>query len=359
MRSQEPRDLYKYMNHELLIDFKNNLNPLGPPKELIELINGCMRSRVWTRYPDPNYLELRVSIASFYGLNPSYVVPCSCVSEAINLVIIAAKPDTVITVAPVHGVPEFPCTVLGIKLRYVLMREAGNNFEISMESLAKYVRSGGKYVIVIINPNDPTGTYLPPKEILSLAAEFKNSLFIINEAYVELSGMSSLANYNIPENIIIVRTFTKLLAAPGLGLSFTYCNCRSLTEVLNSLRPAWNISSICDCVYTRLLRDHAIELKKYLNDSIKYVREWRNYLVEHLRSLGLKIFDSVANYVLIKHSGIDARYLHKILARKYGIIIQPAHIFYGLGMEYSRFSVRHPRYCNVLLKALENVLKIH
>ena len=345
------------VNYDLLIDFSTNLNPLGPPRELSELINECLKCRVWARYPDPNYAELSASIASFYRLDPEYVVPCSGASEAINLAIISAKPDTLIVIAPSYGDYELLCTALGIKLKYVLMSEVGSSFRLSIDSLTNHVEEGRKCVVVIVNPNNPTGTYLSPKDMLSLASEFESTLFIVDEAYVELSGVDSLINYDLPENVVVIRTFTKSLAAPGLRLGFTYSSSKSLSRILDSLRPTWNIDSLSNCVYTKLLRDHADQLKRYLSESVRYVREWRSYLVEMLNSLGLKVFDSIANFVLVKHSGIDTEYLRNVLARKYGIAIRSAHTFHGLGREYSRFSVKHPRYCDVLVKAIEEVLK--
>ncbi|MCD6278313.1 MAG: histidinol-phosphate aminotransferase family protein [Desulfurococcales archaeon] len=359
MRFRALHEVYECVNSGLYVDFSTNLNPLGPPRMLSELVGECVRSKVWTQYPDPNYSELREAIASFYDLDPERIILCSCASEAVNLVIMSVKPHTVFAVAPARDVPEHACTALGIKLRYVLMCEEKSKFEVCMESLARYVRGGGTYVVLVVNPNDPTGTYMQPGEVLSLASEFKNTLFIVNEAYVDLSGMDSLTKYDVPENVVVIRSLTESLASPGLSLSFIYGGYRSLTEVLDSLRPKWNISSLCSCTYTKLLRDHAAELREYLADSVRCIREWREYLVGHLRLLGLKVFDSVTNYVLVKHSGIDARYLHKILVRRYGVAVHPAHVFYGLGMDYSRFSVRHPRYCNVLLRALEDVLKAH
>ena len=345
------------VNYNLLIDFSTNLNPLGPPKELTELINECLKSRVWARYPDPNYAELSESIASFYKLDPERVVPCSGASEAINLAVISAKPDTLVVVAPSYGDYELLCSALGIKLKYVLMSEIGSSFRLSMDSLTSRIEGGGRCAVVIVNPNNPTGAYLSTKDILSIASEFEDALFIIDEAYVELSGVDSLINYDLPENVVVIRTFTKSLAAPGLRLGFTYSNSKLLTRTLDSLRPAWNIDSLSNCVYTRLLRDHASQLKRYLSDSVRYVREWRNYLVEVLNSLGLKVFESVANFVLVKHPGIDTKHLRDVLARRYGIAIRSAHTFRGLSREYSRFSVRHPRYCDVLVRALEEVLK--
>ncbi len=345
------------VNYNLLIDFSTNLNPLGPPREIIELINECLKCRVWAHYPDPNYAELSESIASFYKLSSEYIVPCSGASEALNLAVVSAKPDTLVVVAPSYGDYELLCSALGIKLRYVLMSKIGSSFRLSIDSLTSHIEEEKRCVVIIVNPNNPTGAYLSPKDILSIASEFEDALFVIDEAYVELSGVDSLINYDLPENVVVIRTFTKSLAAPGLRLGFTYSNSKLLTRTIDSLRPAWNIDSLSNCVYTRLLRDHADQLKRYLSDSIRYVREWRNYLVEMLNSLGLKVFESVANFVLVKHSGIDTTYLRDVLARRYGIAIRSAHTFHGLSREYSRFSVRHPRYCDVLVRALEEVLK--
>ncbi len=347
----------KQVNYNLLIDFSTNLNPLGPPKELTELVSECLKSRVWTRYPDPNYVELSESIASFYKLDPECVVPCSGASEAINLAITSARPDALVVVAPSYGDYELLCDALGVKLRYVLMNEIGSSFRLDIELLTNHIREGRKSAVIIINPNNPTGAYLSPKDIISIATEFRNKLFIVDEAYMELSGVDSLINYDLPENVVIIRTFTKTFAAPGLRLGFTYSSSKLLTRTIDSLRPTWNIDSVSTYVYTKLLSDYADQVRRYIGESIRYVREWRNYLVGLLESLGIKVFESVANFILVKHAGVDTRILRDVLAKKYGVAIRSAHTFPGLSEEYSRFSVRHPRYCDVLVRALEEVLK--
>jgi len=214
---------------------------------------------------------------------------------------------------------------------------------------------GENVVIVVTNPNNPTGLVIGEDVLLRMASELgERSWLIVDEVYAELSGYEGLLGKDV-ENLIVVRSFTKVFGVPGLRLGFAYTSSKKLLRRMEAIRPTWNISSIAEAVFKRILVEAKDELWSFIRRSSQYIAEERVKLMQSLSRLGYYVYESKANLLLLKHPWIDSRTLRNELLRRYRIHIRPAHTFYSLTKFHTRVAVRKSSENDLLVRALEEV----
>lgn len=338
-------------DREAKIDFSSNTNPLGPPKELLSILSNCIGLSVIERYPDYQYRDLRKSIATFYSCIPENVVPTNGAAEAINLIILATKPKKLVVVEPSYGEYEELAKVLGINYISVYYRRTTYRFHIEFSDLKNFCEDK-ETLIVITNPNNPTGSYTAVDAIFYELGNCKAKV-LIDEVYAELCTRCSIeVAKNIPENFSIVRSLTKWLSIPGLRIGFIYSVNEELLEKVDILRPPWNINSIAECVAVNLLKQKSV-LMNFIEDSRKYIESERSRISKALEELGFKVFEIVTNFLLVD-LGFDGDKIVVDLKKK-GIAVRSCKSFRGLGSNYIRIALRSVDENNELIKALAEV----
>lgn len=343
-----------------VIDFSVNINPLGVPTQLEEAIDKCCTKDVYSVYPDYNYTELKNAIAYFYDIESKNIIPCNGASEALNLSIMALKPQTLIIVAPSYGDYELLCRGLNIKCVYEVMIEREDNFEVDFDKLLTITKNSRKPVVVLTNPNNPTGVIISEKLLSDLAEELHDKAWIIvDETYSELSGYKGLLGDTTHDNIIVVRSFTKIFGIPGLRIGFIYTISRKLLNVIDALRPTWNINTIAECALKKVLMKYKEELWKFIERSRRYIESERNHLLRLLSRTKYRVYRSQTNFLLLKHPWINAISLRDHLLEEYNILVRPAHTFHGLTLYHTRVSIRSRRENELLVKALARLQLSH
>lgn len=348
-----------WVKHKV-IDFSVNTNPLGVPSQLEEAIRACCNKNVYSAYPDYNYVRLRDAIAYFYDLNSKNIIPCNGASEALNLSIIALKPQTLIIVAPSYGDYELLCRGLNIKCVYEVMVEKENSFKIDFDKLLTTTKKFKNPAIILTNPNNPTGMVFPEKLLKDLVEELHGKAWIIiDETYSELSNYEGLLGNIAYDNVIIVRSFTKIFSIPGLRIGFIYAIERKLLDIIDALRPTWNINAIAECALKNTLVEYKKGLWEFIEKSQKYVESERNRILKSLSDMEYKVYRSQTNFLLLKHPWINTVNLQNYLLEKYKILVRPAHTFYGLTIYHTRISVRSKKENELLVKALAQAQSLH
>jgi len=343
-----------------IIDFSVNLNPYHVPDYIDREIRLCILDKeIYKKYPDYNYTELTRAISLFYDINSNYIIVTNGASEGLNLSIITLKPDSLIIISPSYGDYEMLCSALGIKCIYLLMKEDKEEFIIELDKVIKYIEKFRKSLIIITNPNNPTGSIIDNKYIIDIGKEAmkRDSFILIDEVYSELSDHKSiLTNYkDLPENFIIVKSFTKLFNIPGLRIGFIYNTNIKLIKKIDYIRPTWNVNSIVECVFKNILVRYKEDLWKFIEESKKYIKKEREYLVNRIRGIGYHVYKSRTNFILLKHKWISSEYLKEFILEKYKILVRPAYSFYGLNQYYTRISVRRHNENILMVKALEEL----
>ncbi len=340
------------------LDFSSNLNLLGPPKWLLRLAHECLEFGALLKYPDYRYGALREAIATFYGVDPSLVIPVNGAAEAIHVLPLALRVKTLVVLEPTFGDHACLEEVLGLTVRRLYYKEVGNRFvPPSPEEVARALTGvRGPAAILVSDPNNPTGSSLRcgwVEELTSLMPP--NTALIIDVAFKEFSEPLALQRFAGLGGVVIVASFTKTLAVPGLRAGFVFSSDTRVCSLMESVRQAWNVNGLAECIIRRALTECGGELRRYLSLTRDVVRGEREYLVRALASLGLKVFESEAPYVLVKHEWIENPGLTEELLRR-GYCVRDASSFHGLSKHYTRVAVRLRNEAEGLIKVLEEVL---
>lgn len=178
-------------------------------------------------------------------------------------------------------------------------------------SLAPY--SGSDKVVVIANPNAPTGLSLSASKLLELVAKKPERLVIIDEAYVDFGGESLLPYIHQYDNLLVLGTFSKSRQLAGGRVGYAVGN-KGLIAALNRVRFSfnpYNVNSLSLEAATAALADQT-----YFETCRKAIIKNRESLQEELRRLGFETTDSKANFVFVTHPKYSGKDLYQALREK-------------------------------------------
>ena len=227
-----------------ILDFSYNTNPFGTPFDFqasnLDLKQVILRSteRI-EQYPDNRYFELRKAAAAYLGTNISAdnIIPGNGTCELLRLIMetVVYEEDVVILASPSSGEYRHIAEVFGARIHSFSTDELLN--------LPKMTLDKAK-VILIGNPNNPTGQ-LVPRDILSDFARKcveHGTLLIVDESAIELADPDmSIAELTLDNDyLFVIRSISNITAMPGIRLAYGIASL-SLAKILNAARLSWNI----------------------------------------------------------------------------------------------------------------------
>lgn len=154
--------------------------------------------------------------------------------------------------------------------------------------------AGNDRLIVIANPNAPTGRALPLSSIRRMLDANPDQVMIVDEAYVDFGAESAVALLGEYENLLVVRTFSKSRQLAGGRLGFAVGNPELIAD-LNRIRYSfnpYNVNSLTQAAGTA-----ALENPDYFEDCRKKIMETREWTAAALRALGFRVLPSQANFI--------------------------------------------------------------
>jgi len=315
-----------------VLDFSSNVNPLGPPVGIWPLI----RSKLDTlrRLPEIDADSLKQGLAQKFKVKKENILIASGTSEFIYLMPFIFNPSCVAMPIPTYADYQSSSIAAGIKVyplgRWRIFPDETNCFPEKMKEIVP------KSLIYICNPNNPTGEFISPEILTSIVSYNKDSIWIVDESYIEFIGddrLCSLISGQMPSNLIVLRSFSKIYGLPGLRLGALFADKRLVNKIEVFLRP-WAVSSI------------AIEAGKELLTYEFYVKSVREFCQNQkeflLRSLELHPFLTPiakdAHFFLVR---VKDPWTVKLLCerlRSFNILVRDCSNFIGLSNEFIRIS---------------------
>jgi len=206
-------------------------------------------------------------------------------------------------------------------------------------------KAAGADLMVIVNPNNPTGTTVRTEEIQNMSALFPDKMLLVDESFIEFSGQPSIlpwAEATDASNIVVLKSLSKSLGVPGLRLGYVFTvNSDFSGRLLNEL-PVWNVNSIAEYFLEILLK-----YRNELDASVHATMTDREAIVAHLPELDIidEIFPSGANFVLVTLavSAETAERLANDLLDSDNIYVKDASSKFDDGRVYWRLAVRTPK----------------
>lgn len=337
-------DIYNYDKN--LIDFSSNINPLGYPKELDEIIKSSFDDLL--KYPDVEYRELRSKIAKYLETDMEYIEVGNGSVEIIDMVISFFK--RVFIFEPSFSEYRLRAEVHGLDIVSINLDKS---FEFTLDKL-EGLREGD--LIIITNPSNPTGKTLT-KEILEeiyLKVVDVNAYLLLDEAFFEFSDLDydSVKFFKklAYSNVGIVRAMTKFFGLPGIRLGYGVFE-KDIIEKFSKKRLPWSVNSFA------VNSSDILFNKDYIDKSFKYVKEAREILFNNLKSIkGISPVESNANFLLLKIDGASEDYIFRELLDR-NILVRRCSNYKNLDGTYIRVAVKTRELNEILYKALKEIME--
>lgn len=220
-----------------------NENPFPWPKGMQEELLGSSFSL--NRYPDGEAVELRQAIARYTGLPVVGILTGNGSDELIQLILatFGGEKRSLAIHSPTFSMYGAAAKVTGTDTIEIplLLKEDGRDFRLDVEGILKAAAQPEVHIIIICNPNNPTGTLFPREDILRIIEE-SGKIVVVDEAYGEFSGESvwdQISNY---PNLLVMKTFSKLFGMAALRLGYLLGQASTI-ELLNRARQPFNVNS--------------------------------------------------------------------------------------------------------------------
>ena len=329
-----------------LIKLNTNESPYGPSPKAITAIASANTDAL-RLYPDPNSDALKQAIAKVHGLTSNQIFVGNGSDEVLAHVFLGLLkhdapilfPDITYSFYPVY------CKLFGIDYKTVPL---GTEFEINTNDYD--VQNGG---IIFPNPNAPTGRSIARPEIEKLLAKNKDSVVVIDEAYVDYGTESCiplLRGSSCPENLLVVHTLSKSRALAGLRVGFAVGH-PALIEGLERVKNSFNSYPLGRLAQAGAIA--AIEDQAHLEATSAKVIQTRTKLVEQLNVLGFDTLPSTANFIFTRHPKHSGAKLYQAL-RDRGIIVR--HFKSPRIEEFLRITIGTDEQSGELVAALQEIL---
>ncbi len=282
----------------LRLDF--NENTVGPSPRVVEAIRAIPADH-YAIYPEYDGLrEAVVRSLGGRGLTPAHIGLFNGVDAAIHAVFQAfgSPGDRLLTTSPTFGYYT-PCARMqGMAIEAIPYRlpDFGFPFEAIRAALeAQEAAAAAPRILLICNPNNPTGTRLAPERILELAAAAPDTLVVVDELYEAFTGDSvlPLADFAAAPNLLVLRSLAKTAGLAGLRIGFAI-GAPALVERVGRVCGPYDINSFAVTAAHAALADQA-----YVDAYVAEVLRARDQLLSQLRQAGVRHHAAGGNYLLL------------------------------------------------------------
>ena len=335
-----------------LIRLSANEGALGTSSNAIKAINSF--STDLNRYPPQISENLVDAISKRYSVDRNKIILGNGSDELISILAQAFLSSEDEAIYTEYGFLQFPQAISITGAKGVIAKD--NKLTVSVDNILSNITKKTK-LIFLANANNPTGTFISKDEVIRLHKSIpSNVLLVYDAAYSEfithddyIDGSELVDN---SENVIMLRTFSKLHGLASLRLGWGYCSNYILNNLMKVRGPfSVNLAAI-------LAGTAAINDIDFQNRSIEHNIKWMDWLEKELKKLNLSFQTSVTNFLLIKFSNetqFNAQSAEKFLASR-GILVRgmsvynlPSYLRVSLGTEEENMTL-----INELKSFLEN-----
>lgn len=335
------------MDENKILDYSANISPLGLPEHIRNAIIAAIDGTI--NYPDPECTELRKAISKEDGVEPQCISCGNGGADMLYRLAFGLKPKKVLLPVPAFVEYEEAMTAAGAEMVYYAMKED----LLIREDITEWITPETDLVI-ICNPNNPTGLLTKRELIIKVLEKAKktDTMVMIDECFLEICREE--AEYTVKpwieqyDNLMILKSFTKLYAIPGVRLGYLLSGNPQIIEKVNRSGQAWSVSHIAQCAGVAALGN-----PEYKRAVIDTVEKELDFMKEELKKLPLTLYDGKANYLFFRTSGITD--LDKQLEH-YGIMIRNCSNYVNLGNDYWRVAVKAHGDNLRLIAALKEIL---
>ena len=374
--------IFREKNIKEILDYSSNINPYGIPESLKKRITENLE--ILERYPDPDYVELRQKLSNLNKVNLSDIILGNGATEIIFLFMKVINPKKILIVSPTFGEYEraVKATEISgdtvslsssngdnknienkkIEIEYFELKES-DDFKLNIGNLKNQLEK--KYdLLIICNPNNPTGKFLKlaqTEEILKECKKYDTKLFI-DEAFIEFleDGMkeSIINTEGNKKNLFVTRAFTKFFAIPGLRLGYGMYFDKELEQKISEKKEPWSVNNIAEMAGLTVLDD-----TEYIEKTLKWITKEKIYMYEKLNEIsGIKVYETEVNFITGKideklfSEGLNVKVLREKMLEQ-GILIRDASNFKFLDERFFRLAIKDRASNDRVIEAMKEIFQ--
>jgi histidinol-phosphate aminotransferase len=296
-----------------------NESPLGAsPAALAALAEAAKTPEI---YPEGTSRILRAALGEVHGLDPECIVCGNGSDDLLHLLAQCYLGVGDNALMSRHGFNVYPIITMGASAEIIMVPE--RDYRADVDAMLAAVTDRTK-VVWLANPNNPTGTYLPAREVERLHAGLRSDiLFVLDSAYAEYVTASDyevgIKLVDSAENAVMVRTFSKMgLADARIGWMYAPPH---VVDVVNRVRGPFNVNRAAQLSGAAAARDAAFTAK--LRDYNAKMREW---ITGALHGNAIRVVPSQGNFILAlfadtetSRAAFQALFAEGLIVREIGV----------------------------------------
>jgi len=337
-----------------LLDFSANINPRGlPPRAMERLKHDASDCRLLRCYPDPSARRLRHALSEKLGVSPDAIAIGPGAEALLAPVLRCLQPGRTLVPVPAFGEYRRVCEQQQIEFAPFAL-DRSELFRVPVDRLCARIESESPGLLLLLNnPHNPSGAMLEAHEIRPI---LDRSPLLLDEAFIDYVPRASLVREAATNSaLIVIRSLTKFYGCPALRIGYVVSHPDTI-QCIQSLLPTWPVTQLATDALAEAITD-----EEYADASRRENVIERQWLANALGALGLFVFPSAANYLLIelRTDMPAASKLSASLIVKHRILIRNCDSYEGLGRgRYVRVAVRSHKENCLLIEALTDELKL-
>ena len=332
---EQPRDK-KY------IKLNTNESPFPPSEGVIKAVNE-KEVRDLRLYSDPTANALKAALAELHGVNPGNIFLSNGSDDILNFSFMAFTEKGAMFPEISYGFYEVFAELHDIDYVTVPLE---NDFSIDPKDY-----TGNGKMVVIANPNAPTGLCLSVNDIEGILKANPQSVVVIDEAYVDFGGQSCYPLINKYKNLLVVQIFSKSRSMAGARLGFAIADeelIADLERIKYSTNP-YNINRLTMAAGVAAVKDN-----DYYMENCQKIIENRDYTTRELEALGFYVIPSKANFIFAKSDKIGGKELYLKL-KDNGILVR--HFTKEAIKDFNRITIGSKAEMEAFIKATKQILE--
>ena len=323
------------------IKLNTNESPYPPAPSVVAAMNG-EQVELLRLYSDPTAKELKEKLAALYGVQPENVFVSNGSDEVLNFAFMAFGGQGVVFPEISYGFYEVYAELYRLDYEKIPLE---GDFSLDYK---KYC--GRNKMVVIANPNAPTGMSIPVSQIEEILKTNPDSLVLIDEAYVDFGGDSALKLVGKYDNLLVTRTFSKSRCLAGGRLGYAFASpaiIEDLEKIKYSTNP-YNINRL-----TLMLGAATVDAEPYYREKCAEIMETRAWTKKQLEKLGFTVLPSDTNFLFARTPDMDGGQLYETLKTR-GILVR--HFGNPKIDQYNRITIGTREQMETLVNTLKEVL---
>lgn len=325
------------------VKLNTNESPFPPSPNVTEAV--AREVEKLNLYCDPECKALRQALAPIFGVDPGSILPVNGSDEALYLAFAAfAGGDTAVAFPNIsYGFYSVYASVNHLKTHVIPLKE---DFSLDYRDYC-----GLNEMVVIANPNAPTGTDIPLWQIEEILKSNPNNVVLIDEAYVDFGGESCVPLTRKYDNLLVCQTFSKSRSMAGARLGVAIASegiIRDLNTLKYSINP-YNINRMTQAAGIAAARSDG-----YYRENCRIICQNREYTARKLTELGFTVLPSKANFLFARHPQLSgAAYYAQLKAR--GVLVR--HFTKSEIQDFCRITIGTREQMDILLRQTWEILK--